>query len=46
MSQYHSTRLAHRWTGPDLGEHTDEVLRGELGYSEQKIAELRASGVI
>ncbi|KAF5829072.1 CoA-transferase family III domain-containing protein [Dunaliella salina] len=37
---------ATRWTGPDLGEHTEEVLRDELGYSDQKIAELRASGAI
>ncbi len=34
-----------RWTGPTLGEHTDEVL-GELGLDPARIAELRAKGVI
>lgn len=29
-----------------LGEHTDEVLVGELGMSEQAVAKLRASGVV
>ena len=31
---------------PLLGEHTDEVLAGMLGYSAERIAALRASGVI
>jgi formyl-CoA transferase len=31
---------------PLLGEHTDEVLRKELGYSEAEIAEIKASGAI
>jgi crotonobetainyl-CoA:carnitine CoA-transferase CaiB-like acyl-CoA transferase len=30
---------------PTLGEHTDAVL-AELGYDENKIAELRAASVI
>lgn len=34
-----------RWLGPALGEHTDEVL-GALGYDAQRIAALRAKGVI
>ena len=34
-----------RWPGPTLGEHTDAVL-GELGLDAEKIAELRAKGVI
>lgn len=34
-----------RWIGPRLGEHTDRVLAG-LGYDAQRIAELRARGVV
>lgn len=32
--------------GPDLGENTDEVLRGLLGYDSERLAELRNQGVI
>jgi crotonobetainyl-CoA:carnitine CoA-transferase CaiB-like acyl-CoA transferase len=35
-----------RWTGPALGEHTDEVLHSLLGYTSGKIEALRASNVI
>ena len=31
---------------PLLGEHTDEVLRDVLGYSEREIAEIRTTGAI
>lgn len=31
---------------PDLGEHTDDVLRVELGYSAEEIAAMRKEGVI
>ena len=31
---------------PLLGEHTDEVLRQVLGYSEDEVAEIRVSGAI
>jgi formyl-CoA transferase len=34
-----------RWIGPELGEHTDEVLK-TLGYSEQEIVEFREAGVL
>ena len=33
------------WTGPQLGEHNAEVL-GELGYSAEDIATLKAGGAI
>lgn len=33
------------WTGPQLGEHNTEVL-GELGYSAEDIAALKAGGAI
>ena len=36
---------ATRWIGPRLGEHTDEVLAA-AGYDRQRIAELRARGVV
>jgi len=31
---------------PALGQHTEEVLRDELGYIAQQIAALRREGVI
>lgn len=31
---------------PELGQHTDELLRDWLGYSAARIAEIRASGVL
>jgi formyl-CoA transferase len=31
---------------PLLGEHTDEILRNVLGYSDEDIAEIQASGAI
>ncbi|MFZ3322144.1 MAG: CaiB/BaiF CoA-transferase family protein [Usitatibacter sp.] len=34
-----------KWVGPRLGEHTSEVLAG-LGFGTEKIAELRARGVV
>jgi formyl-CoA transferase len=34
-----------RWPGPELGQHTDEVLR-ELGLSVDQLSELREAGVI
>ncbi|KAG1680424.1 hypothetical protein FOA52_015515 [Chlamydomonas sp. UWO 241] len=35
-----------RWAGPELGQHTDEILRFELGLSDAELAELRAKGAI
>jgi formyl-CoA transferase len=34
-----------QWLGPKLGEHTDEIL-GSVGIDEDKLAALRAKGVI
>jgi crotonobetainyl-CoA:carnitine CoA-transferase CaiB-like acyl-CoA transferase len=31
---------------PELGEHTDKVLRERLGYTEARIAALREEGAI
>jgi formyl-CoA transferase len=33
-----------RWSGPDLGEHTREVLTGLLGLTEAEVAALAAAG--
>jgi formyl-CoA transferase len=38
-------RIPHRAPPPRLGEHTAEVL-AELGYSDEEIAELAASGAV
>ncbi len=35
-----------RWTGPDLGEHNDQVFGDILGLSVDEIAALRADGTI
>ena len=35
-----------RWLGPELGEHTDEVLREVLGRTDEEIAGLRHDGVV
>jgi len=35
-----------RWPGPTLGEHTEAVLRERAGCSDERLASLRAKGVI
>ncbi|MCV0394920.1 MAG: CoA transferase [Rhizobiaceae bacterium] len=37
---------AIRWTGPSVGEHTEEVLGERLGLGRDEIAALRAEGVV
>ncbi|WP_374406249.1 CaiB/BaiF CoA transferase family protein [Pelagerythrobacter sp.] len=37
---------AIRWTGPSIGQHTDQVLRTDAGMDEAEIAALRSEGVI
>ena len=44
--RFSGTPLEYRLAPPQLGEHTDEVLRGLLGKSEAEIAQLRAAGAI
>jgi crotonobetainyl-CoA:carnitine CoA-transferase CaiB-like acyl-CoA transferase len=31
---------SYDWAGPTYGQHADEVLRGILGYDDERIAEL------
>lgn len=35
-----------RWAGPSLGQHTEEVLRSELGLDLKEIQRLRDVGAI
>lgn len=35
-----------RWAGPELGQHTDEILTDVLGLSPARVAELRERGVL
>lgn len=35
-----------RWAGPDLGEHTDEVLSENLGLTMEEIDKLRKEGIV
>jgi formyl-CoA transferase len=34
------------WAGPEIGQHTDEVLREVAGMSPKQIAQLRSEGVL
>jgi formyl-CoA transferase len=43
---YSENPASFRFPPPKLGEHTDRVLREVLGYSEERVASLRASGAI
>jgi crotonobetainyl-CoA:carnitine CoA-transferase CaiB-like acyl-CoA transferase len=40
------TPTAIHHDAPAIGQHTDEVLGGEIGLSSQELADLRAEGVI
>jgi crotonobetainyl-CoA:carnitine CoA-transferase CaiB-like acyl-CoA transferase len=44
--KFSDTACSVRRAPPTLGQHNDEILSGELGLSEQAIAELRAAKVI
>jgi crotonobetainyl-CoA:carnitine CoA-transferase CaiB-like acyl-CoA transferase len=35
-----------RWTGPEIGQHTNEVLREMLGLSDAEIAALRTEDAL
>jgi crotonobetainyl-CoA:carnitine CoA-transferase CaiB-like acyl-CoA transferase len=40
------TTTAVRAAAPTIGQHTDEVLIGLLGYSKDDVAQLRAAGAL
>ena len=44
--RYQNTPLAEPESPPDIGEHTEEVLREWLGVDDAKLKELRKRGVI
>jgi len=44
--KFSATPTSVRCAPPTLGQHTDEILRNELGYDEGKIVALRAEKVI
>lgn len=46
LTKFSATSGTIRRAAPMLGEHTDEILREYLGYSAEKIAALRAAGVV
>ena len=35
-----------RWAGPEVGEHTGEVLMNDLGLSAEEVSKLREGNVI
>ncbi|MGB5624978.1 MAG: CoA transferase, partial [Woeseiaceae bacterium] len=43
---FSETPVSYKLAPPLLGEHTDEVLREWLGYSDELIAELRESAAV
>lgn len=44
--RYSGTPVADPKPAPAVGQHTEEVLRDTLGYSDERIASLRASGAL
>jgi crotonobetainyl-CoA:carnitine CoA-transferase CaiB-like acyl-CoA transferase len=40
------TPLRYERAAPTLGQHTDAVLRERLALSEDRIAELKAKGIV
>jgi crotonobetainyl-CoA:carnitine CoA-transferase CaiB-like acyl-CoA transferase len=35
-----------RWTGPELGQHNDEIYQEMLGMSEEDLGGLRERGIV
>ncbi|KIL60643.1 hypothetical protein M378DRAFT_83478 [Amanita muscaria Koide BX008] len=35
-----------KWAGPEVGQHTDEILMNNLGFSVEEVSRLREAGII
>jgi crotonobetainyl-CoA:carnitine CoA-transferase CaiB-like acyl-CoA transferase len=46
LTKFSATPGTIERAAPMLGEHTDEILREYLGYSPDRIATLRAAGIV
>jgi formyl-CoA transferase len=46
VPQFDGVATSVRWAGPDLGEHTEEVLTELLNYDGDRLASMRANNVI
>jgi formyl-CoA transferase len=46
VPQFDGSATQIRWAGPELGEHTDDVLTRIAGLSHEQIGDYRARGVI
>ena len=46
VTTFSDTPAAPRWAGPLIGQHTFEVMKDVLGYDEDEIAEIAASGAL
>ncbi len=46
VTTFSQTPAAPKWAGPLIGQHTFEVMQELLGYSEDEIAEIAASGAL
>jgi crotonobetainyl-CoA:carnitine CoA-transferase CaiB-like acyl-CoA transferase len=44
--RFSATPVDYRTAPPLLGQHTEAVLRDELGYSDSEISALREAGAI
>ena len=44
--KFSDTECSVRRASPKLGEHSEEILAGELGYGNEAIAQLRQEGVV
>jgi formyl-CoA transferase len=46
VPKFSATPGSIRHSGPRLGEHTEQILRDDLGYGSDEVERLRAAGVI